>query len=74
VASAEQIPVWVRDRHGETSDIVLPGVNAQQIEPVLKPLLDKDVMLCTDGAAAYKVIAKHVGAFTVQSMLPQASG
>lgn len=60
--SAEQIPVLVvRDRHGETADFVLPGVNAQQIEPVLKPLLNKDVMLCTDGAAAYKVIAKHMG-------------
>jgi transposase-like protein len=59
--SAEQIPVLVvRDRHGETADFVLPGLNAEQIEPVLKPLLNKDVMLCTDGAAAYKVIAKQV--------------
>jgi len=60
--SAEQIPVLVvRDRHGETADFVLPGVSAEQIEPMLKPLLNKDVMLCTDGAAAYKVIAKHAG-------------
>lgn len=60
--SAEQIAVLVvRDRHGDTADFVLPGVSAEQIEPVLKPLLNKDVMLCTDGAAAYKVIAKHAG-------------
>jgi len=33
-------------------------VNARQNEPVLKPLLNQDVMLRTDGAAAYKVIVK----------------
>lgn len=60
--SAEQIPVLVvRDRHGETADFVLYGVSAEQIEPVLKPLLNRDVMLCTDGSVAYKVIAKHMG-------------
>lgn len=60
--STEQIPVLVvRDRHGETADFVLPGVGAEQIEPVLKPLLNKDVILCTDGAAAYKLIAKQSG-------------
>ena len=60
--SAEQIPVLVvRDRHGETADFVLQGVGVEQIEPVLKPLLNKDVMLCTDGAAAYKLIAQHAG-------------
>jgi hypothetical protein len=33
----------------------------EQIEPVLKPLLNKDVILCTDVAAAYKLIAQHAG-------------
>lgn len=60
--SAEQIPVLVvRDRHGETADFVLQGVGVEQIEPVLNPLLNKDVMLCTDGAAVYKLIAQHAG-------------
>jgi transposase-like protein len=51
----------VRDRHGETADFVLQGVSADQIEPVLKPLLNKDLILCTDGARAYISIAKHAG-------------
>lgn len=60
--SAEQIPVLVvRDRHGETADFVLQGVGVGQIEPVLKPLLNRDVLLCTDGAAAYKLVAQHAG-------------
>jgi len=60
--SAEHIPVLVvRDCQGEMADFVLPSVNAQQIESALKPLLNKDMMLCTDGAAAYKVITKHMG-------------
>lgn len=60
--STEQIPVLVvRDRHGETADFVLPGVAAAQIEPLLKPLLNKDAMLCTDGAAVYRIIAKRAG-------------
>ena len=40
--STEQIPVLVvRDRHGETADFVLQGVGVEQIESVLKPLLNK---------------------------------
>ena len=30
------------------------------MEPVLKPLLAADVILCTDGAAAYTVIARNL--------------
>lgn len=60
--SAEQIPVLVvRDRHGETADFVLRGVGVEQIEPVLGPLLNHDMMLCTDGAAAYRLVAQHAG-------------
>lgn len=60
--SKEQTAVLVvRDRHGETADFVLQGVSATQIEPVLKPLLNKDIILCTDGARAYVSIAKHAG-------------
>jgi len=73
--SAEQISVLVvRDRHGETADFVLLGANAQQIESVLKPLLNKDVILCTAGAAAHKVITKHREPFTIQPVLLRASG
>ena len=48
--SKEQVPVLVvRDRHGETADCILHGTSTQQIEPALIPLLNKDVILCTDG-------------------------
>lgn len=48
--SKVQVPVLeVRDRHGETANCILHGTNAQQIEPVLIPLLNKEVILCTDG-------------------------
>ncbi len=59
--SSEQIAVlMVRDRDGATADFRLPGVSADDMEPVLKPLLATDVILCTGGAAAYTVIAKNL--------------
>jgi len=60
--SAEQIPVLVvRDRYEQTADFRLSGTAAQDIEPILQPLLAPDAVLCTDGAAAYKIIARHAG-------------
>jgi len=59
--SSEQIAVLVvRDRDGATADFRLTGVSAKEMEPVLKPLLAADVILCTDGAAAYTVIARNL--------------
>lgn len=58
--SKEQVPVLVvRDRHGETADCILRGTSTRQIEPVLIPLLNKDVILCTDGLPTYKQIARQ---------------
>lgn len=58
--SKEQVPVLVaRDRHGETADCILNGTSAEQIGAALTPLLNKDVILCTDGMPAYKQIARH---------------
>jgi transposase-like protein len=58
--SKEQVPVLVvRDRYGETADCILRGTSAKQIEPALTPLLNKDVILCTDGMPTYKQIARH---------------
>jgi len=58
--SAEQIPVLVvRDRHGETTDFILGKVDTEQVERVLKPLLNQDTLLCTDGALVYKAVAKQ---------------
>jgi transposase-like protein len=61
-ASTELIPVLVvRDRDGATADFRLPGVSAREIEPVLNPLLAADAILCTDGASAYVIVARHLG-------------
>jgi transposase-like protein len=58
--SKEQVPVLVvRDRHGETANCILHGTSARQIEPALIPLLNKDVILCTDGLPTYKQIARQ---------------
>ncbi len=58
--SKEQVPVLVvRDRHGETADCILHGTSTQQIESALIPLLNKDVILCTDGMQTYKQIARQ---------------
>ena len=58
--SREQVPVLVvRDRYGETADCILRDTSAKQIEPALTPLLNKDVILCTDGMPTYKQVARH---------------
>ncbi len=58
--SKEQVPVLVvRDRHGETANCILHGTSAQQIGSALVPLLNKDVILCTDGLPTYKQIARQ---------------
>jgi transposase-like protein len=58
--SKEQILVLViRDRYGETADCMLDDTSAEQIGPALTPLLNRDVILCTDGMPTYKQVARH---------------
>ena len=58
--SKEQVFVLVvRNRHGETADCIRHGINTQQIEPVLIPVLNNDVILCTGGMPTYKQIARQ---------------
>jgi hypothetical protein len=72
--SKEQIPVLVvRDRYGETADCIMNGTNAEQIGAALMPLLNKNVILCTDGVLAHFQIAKHEKFVHRQSILPPAS-
>ena len=48
--SREQVPVLVvRDRSGATSDAILPKDDHWEIEAVLRPLLARDAVLCSDG-------------------------
>jgi len=56
--SAEQVPVLIaRDRHGATTDAVLPDRSAASIKTVLGPVLDKAAILVSDGAKAYRAFA-----------------
>jgi transposase-like protein len=60
--SEEQIAVIVvRDRHGATTDTVLSDLSRKSVTAVLKPLLNRDTLLCTDGALFYKAAAKAEG-------------
>jgi len=57
--SKEQIPVLIaRDRDGHTTDAVLSSANEKEITKVLSPLIDKDVLLCSDGNRIYQAFAK----------------
>ncbi|MET3109478.1 transposase-like protein [Oxalobacteraceae bacterium GrIS 1.18] len=61
--SKEQIPVLVaRDRSsGATLSAVVASRTAKDIGEKLSPVLSDDCLLCTDGAHAYRVIAKNKG-------------
>lgn len=58
----EHIAVLVaRDRSGQTADFRLEQCDAAHIAAALQPLVDKDAILCTDGASVYKSVAHTLG-------------
>ena len=58
--SSQQIPVLIsRDRNGNMSDFVLENANEKALIKALLPILDKDILLCSDGNNIYKAFAKH---------------
>ena len=61
--SAEQIPVLVaRDRSsGNTLSAMIGSRSAKDIGEKLLPVLSDDCLLCSDGARAYKKVAKAKG-------------
>ena len=75
--SDDQIPVLVvRDRHQATATIILNRVDAVHIEAALTPLIDKDAILCTDGAAVYSAFCRKTGIEheVIRSKGPRARG
>lgn len=61
-ASWEQIAVLVvRDRSGQTADFRIEKCDAEHVTAVLGPLIDKDAILCTDGARIYQTFARTTG-------------
>lgn len=60
--SADQIAVLVvRDRSGQTADFRLARLDAPHVIAVLRPLIDPDAILCSDGANVYKTFAREAG-------------
>jgi len=58
--SSEQIPVLVvRDRSTATTDAVLPKADTDAVTTVLAPVLDADVVLCSDSNAIYHCFAER---------------
>jgi hypothetical protein len=41
----------VRDRNGQVCDLVLDELSKEHIQGHLKPIIDSDAVLCTDGAS-----------------------
>lgn len=60
--SNEQVAVLVaRDRAGATMDCILPAIDGTALVAALKPVLAKDVVLCTDGSKALAAAARDLG-------------
>ena len=49
----------VRDRHGATSDAMLPDLEAPTFARVMQPVVAHDALLVSDGRAAYDQFADH---------------
>lgn len=61
-AYCERVAVLVvRDRSGQTADFRLEKIDASHVAAVLSPLVDKDAILCTDGARVYQTVARTMG-------------
>ena len=62
VHGEDLIPVSVaRDRSGATADFLLEAVSKDFLSEVLKPRVNADAILCTDGSAAMAAAAKKLG-------------
>lgn len=60
--NAEQIPVLVvRDRSGQTADFKLSALDTPHVSEKLRPLIDRDAILCTDSAGVYAAFARATG-------------
>ena len=58
----DYIPVVVvQDREGHLADFQLEQLDARHVKAVLAPLVDKDAVLCSDGAGVYASFARSQG-------------
>jgi len=60
--SDEYAPVLIiRDRHGQTTDAVMPDLQGATIKAVLRPVVARDALLVSDGAKVYGSFAREAG-------------
>ena len=60
--SDEQVPIFFAvDRSGTTVCSVLPSVTGDNVQAVLEPMIDDDIILVTDGNNIYPPCAKSLG-------------
>jgi transposase-like protein len=58
----DQVPVLVvRDRSGATADFKLTAADTVTMEPLLRAILAKDAILCSDGGPVYRSVAHQLG-------------
>ena len=58
----DQVPVLVvRDRSGATADFQLIATDQSAIEPALRAVMAPDAILCSDGGAVYRAVARSLG-------------
>lgn len=51
----------VRDREGHTADFQLARLDARHVREALTPLIHRESVLCTDGAAVYAAFVRTSG-------------
>ncbi len=51
----------VRDRHGTTTDAILPDLEGRTFKAALAPVIAKDALLVSDGRAAYVKFTRETG-------------
>jgi transposase-like protein len=60
--SKDQIPVLVvRERSGATADFKLTSADTVTMAPLLRAMLAKDAILCSDGGPVYRSVAHQLG-------------
>jgi len=71
--SDEQVPVLIAaDRSGATFSAILPSVSAATLTADLKPVIDADALLVTDGCTSYPACAAALG--VTHEVLNQSAG
>lgn len=59
---ADKIPVLIaRDRNGNISDLVDPELNKSTVHAFLRPIINHDSILCSDGHSWYKTFSSEHG-------------